>query len=116
MIDPDAISEILSLYKKHGWTFRRVLLCDDSKTKIKPFYAELFGETELKLSDIDALWFSRSTKPDSETWELRHLGKTPFALLEVIDADLHDAEKEQILHNTESKIGEITRKFGAVNN
>lgn len=113
MIDIEAISEIVSLYKKHGWTLRRVLLCDDSKRQIAAAHAKLFGEIEARTSEIDALWFSRSSKPDSETWELRHLGRTPFALLEVIDTDLGDDEREEILHKTELKIEEATRKLGA---
>lgn len=113
MIDNEAIAEILSLYKKHGWTLRRVLLSQDPKNTN---YVDLFGEIEPERAAIDALWFSRSSKPGSETWELRHLGQTPFALLEVIETDLDESARDQILAATEEKIARLTLKLGASNN
>ena len=34
MIETDSISEILAVYKKHGWTLRRVLLSAELSSKL----------------------------------------------------------------------------------
>jgi hypothetical protein len=42
---------------------------------------------EVTISDLEALWFSRKSKPETETWELRRLTGSPFALIAVVSSD-----------------------------
>ena len=100
MIDTAAIADILALYKKHGWTLRRVLLCAETKHGLSQPDVELFEAAEIQNSALDALWFSRRSKPDSEAWELRRIYGSPFALVVVIDDAAPKDEREDILTAT----------------
>ena len=91
MIDAAAIEEIIALYKKHGWTLRRVLVSEPLRTSLSTAAANIFGGAEIAASELDAAWFSRSSRPNRTAWEIRHLSEMPFALVEVIDDDI-DAE------------------------
>jgi len=99
MINEKQAGEILSLYQRHGWKLRRVLLTEDSRARL----AKMFDSVEIRQSEIDALWFSRSSGAESETWELRHLSENPYALLEIFD--LEDEEiREEICREIEEKL------------
>ena len=104
MIDAATIREIISVYTKHGWSLRRVLLSDGLR---KAVGAGIFGDASLHKSDLDAVWFSRSTKKDGMAWEIRHLSSAPFALLVVVS----DAASEfnEALLETEERLRETLR-------
>ena len=104
MIDATAVGEILAQYDKHGWTLRRALLSPDSKSEIPKF------DVSVKLieSDLDALWFSRRSKPESEAWELRRLTALPFALVAVVPTNASGDELEASLAQIESDMRERT--------
>ena len=104
MISTDAIIEILSTYKKHGWILRRVLLSPVLKGQIGNEAETLFPGVELSDSDVDAAWFSRQSRRDSVAWELRRLGPLPFALVEVVEADLPAQELENVLSDAEERL------------
>jgi hypothetical protein len=87
MIDPAAIRDIIEMYRKHGWAFRRVLLSGDISVNV-----DTFSGVEVAESDIDALWFSRPSPYGGTAWELRHLGSAPLAFVTVIANDASDAE------------------------
>src|SRR5215203_3477369 len=93
MIDPAVVGEIIAQYKKHGWTPRRALLSDANKSVL----LKSFEAIEVEFSDIDALWFSRRSKPDSEAWELRRLTGLPFALIALIPSTMSPDEMEATL-------------------
>ena len=93
MIDPAKVAEILAQYEKHGWTVRRALLSSESRER----FSEVLRAIEIEGSDIDALWFSRKSQPDSEAWELRRLTALPFALVAVISNDASGDEVESTL-------------------
>ena len=93
MIDPATVGEILAQYKKHGWVLRRALLSDEGKVQL----AKALGSVEITISDFDALWFSRKSKPESEAWELRRLTNLPYALVAVVRADAGTEELESTL-------------------
>jgi hypothetical protein len=103
MIDAAAIRDIIATYNKHGWALRRVLLSEDIADA-----RERFGEVEVERSDIDAMWFVRSSRPGATAWELRHLSTTPIAFLTVIedagmDADDRIADTEERLRQAISR-------------
>ena len=57
-------------------------------------------------SDLDALWFSRRSKPDSEAWELRRLSALPYALVAVVSIPIDDDELESTLDQVVAEMRE----------
>ena len=110
MINAGQISEILSLYAKHGWTLRRVLLSDEMRVALTDALQDLFGGAEIVSSRLNALWFSRASAKSGETWEIRHLSQTPFALVQVFAADTDAPTREEILNETQIRLLEQTSK------
>lgn len=104
MIDARSITEIISQYSKHGWRPRRVLLSDSLRKQLSDLTGGLFGDAEMIFSDIDAMWFSRSSRPGRETWELRQLSNSPYALDAFLDSEMDAATREEILTNTEDRL------------
>ncbi len=102
-MDGTAIEQIIAQYKKHGWKLRRVLLSAGLSRQIGDS-ADLFEGVEAAASELDAAWFSRSTKPGITAWELRHLSETPYALVTGIDEGIGADESEAILRETEMKM------------
>lgn len=116
MNDPEAIAEILNLYNKHGWILRRVLLSKSADSAAPDSPADQFGGAEIRDSDIDALWFSRRSRPGEEAWELRALTATPFALLEIVPEQTSETDREAILSKTENRMRETITRGRTKNN
>jgi hypothetical protein len=93
MTDPVTVGEIVKQYEKHGWTLRRALLSDASRVALSDTLAGI----DIALSDLEALWFSRRSKPDSDSWELRRLTGLPFALVAVVPSNASEDELESTL-------------------
>lgn len=104
MIKAGQIAEILSLYKKHGWILRRVLLSDELKKSLGNELETIFGDAEIRSSDVNAAWVSRKSKPEQETWEIRLLSETPFALMEIFDAEDDEEIREETLAEVEERL------------
>jgi len=104
MIDAATVCEIIATYEKHGWILRRVLLSDGSRNKLEGSCSDLFGQSPVAKSSIDAAWFSRPPKQGEVAWEIRHLGETPYALVEHVDENGPDLEV--ILSTVESRMAE----------
>lgn len=104
MINTEQINGILSLYKKHDWKLRRVLLCIKSKENLSPNLAGLFGDAEIIESKVDAVWFSRPAVNEGEAWELRHLSENPYALVEVFDNEDEDEVREEARTEIEARL------------
>lgn len=104
MINVATINEILALYKKHGWNVRRVLLSDELRVNLTDSLQNLFGAAEIVTSRLNGVWFSRPAKHGGETWELRRLSETPFALVEVFEEDIADDIREDVLRATEKRM------------
>lgn len=107
MIDDKQIQAILEQYAKHGWSLRRVLLSTGTKKNIS---LEIFGETEIVSSELDALWFSRDANHERETWELRNMSVVPFALVEVFEVDDEDAVREEARQEMQTQMLERASK------
>lgn len=114
MTNPDSIRETIALYEKHGWSLRRVLLSQELSARLGADISDLFKGIRVIPSDLDAMWFSRRSRPNQEAWELRSLGSTPFALVEVVHDTAGDDEREEVLSRTEKKIKEITSRRGNI--
>ena len=93
MIEPSVVEQIIAQYDKHGWELRRALLSPDARKAL----TEVVGMVEVEDADIDALWFSRQSKPDQVAWELRRLTGSPFALVAVISSDATSDENDETL-------------------
>lgn len=113
MISAEQIGEIVSLYKKHGWSLRRVLLSDALRVSLNEALQDLFGGAEIVSSPfLNAAWFSRASGKTRETWELRHLSETPFALLEVFGAETDEKKRDEIRKETETRLLDTTSNSG----
>ncbi len=108
MINERQTKEILTQYERHGWNLRRVLLSAESlETLAVSIRKDLFGETETILAEFDAVWFSRraANNVGSEAWELRNLNGTPFALIEVFEAEDDEEVREEARKEMETRLG-----------
>lgn len=110
MINRGQIKEILSLYAKHGWILRRVLLSDEMRVNLTDTLADLFGAAEIVSAPLNALWFSRASK-SGEAWEIRHLSETPFALVEVFPPETDNEMREERLDELQTRLLEKTSKL-----
>jgi hypothetical protein len=113
MITEAQIAEILSLYKKHGWTLSRVLLSAELEKNLSEKREKIFGAAEITMSEINAAWFTRPSKNNNAAWELRHLSNAPFALFEVFGADTDEDFRREKLREMENRLIE---KFGKKGN
>ena len=104
MIDAAVVGEIIAQYEKHGWKLRRALVSKAPKSTLAYFD----GAVAIVDSDLDARWFSRKSKPESEAWELRRLIGTPFALVTVVPTDATADELEASLAQIETDMRERT--------
>ena len=108
MIDAAEVDAIVEQYSKHGWTVRCVLVTTGSAEEL----GSRFVNFEIRPSEIDAIWFSR-INGSSETWELRRLTGSPFALLQSIDSGISPAARDELLHDIESRMaGTLLRSVG----
>lgn len=103
MIKVQTISDILSLYKKHGWILRRVLLSDALKKSLIQPPETIFGTVEIISSKLDGAWFSRVSE-HGEAWELRRLSDAPFAFVEVFEIGVDQSVFEETLRETEQRM------------
>ncbi len=95
---------MLNQYTTHGWNLRRVLLSAETCENLADALETLFGDTPFAASEIDAVWFSRPAANGDEAWELRRLSQTPFALIEVFDADDEEDTREEARQEMEKEV------------
>ena len=104
MLEKPAITETVGLYEKHDWMLRRILLTSESAERFSEEIAADFPDVDIREAEIDALWFSRRSRPDSEAWEIRRLSGTPFAILENVPDGTGQDELESILNDAEMRL------------
>jgi hypothetical protein len=97
--------QIISMYERHGWSLRRVLLRAETKAEVSS-EAESFGNAELRDSDFDALWFARKSPANREAWELRLISEQPYALFEAFAADEAEEDREEARREMENRMRE----------
>lgn len=100
MIDRQLVESIISVYAKHGWELRRVLLCE-------PMASPIEG-VEVVQGKVDGLWFSRERNDGDTAWELRHISAAPFALVAVVTEGTDDVETA--LTDVEDRMAETLAK------
>lgn len=104
MITAQQIQEILSLYAKFGWTLRRVLLTPKLKKNLGDSIQDIFANADISESKIDAVWFSRDPANNKESWELRRLSETPYALFEVFEIGEDEKICEEVRKEMEARL------------
>ena len=115
--------EIISIYRKHGWTLQRVLLRPATHSAIsgaevleadaEPQFRgrQIFGEASINDdAPIDALWFSRPSTRQREAWELRLLSETPYALFETFEKDEPEDAREDVRREMEARLVDYVMK------
>ena len=105
----ELITEIVSVYQKHGWQLRRVMLRPDSQAGLEDGTAALGGITPDD-AEIDALWFSRPSHEQREAWELRLIAENPYALFETFEADEPEEAREDVRREMEARMREHFKK------
>jgi hypothetical protein len=108
MIDRKTIEAILAQYKKHGWELRRVLLSDGFKEQVAGL-DEIFAGADVRSSELDAIWFSRASRPGATAWEIRRLTESPFALVVALQDGAGSEDSEAILKGAEMQMLEGRR-------
>ena len=97
------IQDIISLYEKHGWTLRRVFLSAQLRENLGALEIR-FGETAAETAAIDAAWFSRPARDGGETWELRRLIGSRFALVEIFVEVVFETVRDEARHEIEKQM------------
>lgn len=105
------IDAIVEQYEKYGWILKRILLSKSEYAAAAGRLESQYPEAVLNESVLDALWFSRPNR-NAETWELRRISGMPFALLEVFDANVSEADREDALRNVEKRMAQALTKPG----
>jgi hypothetical protein len=82
------------------------LLSDGLRVQLTDSLQDLFGGAPLVTSNLNAVWFSRVSRPGQEAWELRRLSENPFALFEVFDDEDEAEVREERLAEIESRMKE----------
>lgn len=100
----EQIEQILKQYKEHGWTPRRALFAGKMDASVQALLEGL----ELVKTAPDSIWFSRRSRPDVETWELRRIASPPYAILAFIPDEAVADEVEKILGDAEARMSAAT--------
>jgi hypothetical protein len=101
MNSADLFMELTTIYRKHGWQLRSVLLRPETRVELQ---ALLPGDVIVKDAEFDALWFSRASHNDREAWELRLLAQTQYALFETFEADETEEERADLRLEMEARM------------
>ena len=107
MNETDLIREIAATYRKHGWSLRRVLLKKELLEKTGDSFE---AGAPTVVSEMNALLFSRASGKNGEAWEWRLLSQTPFALFEILGADISEDERNRRLLDMEKRLKERAEK------
>lgn len=106
----DRLMEITSTYTKHGWVLRRILLTGPSLEFWRGRQPLPFTNVEVRPSEVDALWFSRSSHQEREAWELRLIAEAPYALFETFEGDETEEQRDEARLEMEARMREYVSK------
>lgn len=98
----DLFSELLAIYRRHGWELRGALLQPATLAELQS--QEALSKVPIKETTIDGLWFSRPSHNNREAWELRLLAQTQYALFETFEADEMEEERQDVKLEMEARL------------
>ena len=101
----DQFRETLATYRKYGWQLARVLMRPATLAELKTTTGvEEFESHAARESSVDAMWFVRPAAGGRESWELRLVSESPYALLEIFEPDEAEDEREDVRREMEAKM------------
>ncbi len=92
MNQSDLFREITRTYQKFGWKLCGVLLDGQTQHESAGVRGLIPADVLIEEGSVNALWFARASE-ERETWELRLLSASPFALLETFESSMPDLER-----------------------
>jgi hypothetical protein len=95
--------DIITLYQRHGWKLRRILLTPGVRDELA-HDRDAFAEAVLIDAEFDALWFARPSHAEREAWELRLISEHAYALFETFEADETEEEREEMRRELEHRM------------
>jgi hypothetical protein len=101
MKSADLFTELMAIYRKHGWQLRRALLRPETRVELQ---SVLPDDLVVKEAEFDGLWFSRPSHNNREAWELRLLAQTQYALFETFEADETEEERDDARLEMEARM------------
>ena len=101
MKSADLFTEMMAIYRKHGWQLRGALLRPETRVEIQSLLPD---ELAVREAEFDGLWFSRPSHSGREAWELRLLAQTQYALFETFEADETEAERDDVRLEMEARM------------
>lgn len=104
MTSPEELTAVIKQYLGHDWKLRRVIGSSDLIDIVNKGPVANAEELPSKYFELDCLWFSRTSRIGSETWELRRVTGTPYALVAVASDDLTPIEVEELLCTIEMEM------------
>src|SRR5262245_41636735 len=109
----DLYNELVTIYQRHGWQLRAVLLTPETMAELKKGEGDLLQPVTVKDSAVDALWFARTSHQRREAWELRLLSETQYALFETFEADETEEQREEMRQEMEARMRDyVTGRAG----
>ena len=111
----ERLLEIVTTYRKHGWSLRCILITTETRAAVAALAKTLFEDAKVEAAAIDALWFSRPSHEQREAWELRLVADTPYALFETFESDEPEEQREELRREMEARMREHTTKDSSTN-
>lgn len=99
----EELAAIVEQYEKHAWTLRRVLVPLSSIEIARKFTADR-QEARIIENEHAAIWFSRRSITECESWELRRIAPPAYAVVEVIPDDSPQEAKDELLSRAEARM------------
>lgn len=99
----EGILAIVEQYQRYDWMLRRVLLPIDS-FGLAEGLRDVYPGVEIIESMNAAMWFSRRSIPESESWEIRRIAPPAYAMVVVLPDEMSLEEKNELLEETEAEI------------
>ena len=106
MNNADLFRELVATYQKHGWELQGALLRPATAAELAPLLEKL----PVKVAEIDALWFSRTSHQNREAWELRLLAQTQYALFEAFEPDEAEEQRDEMRREMEARMRDYVVK------
>ena len=103
----DQFRETLATYRKYGWQLARVMMHPDALAELrKATGGEEFESITAREFPVDAMWFMRPSGGGRESWELRLVSASPYALFELFEPDEAEEDREDVRREMEAKLRE----------
>jgi|ANMQ01.1.fsa_nt_gi hypothetical protein len=104
MTDKEGVVKLVNLYRHHGWRVKKVIAAEADFEILSNLMRCLEPGISFREGKVSCIWFTRRSRPDCETWELRRLKEPPFALVKVLPYYLSADEKDNELLEVENRL------------